>query len=89
MKKDNVIRFEKPEHDLLTEVIRRGAHQLLIAAVEAEVADFLSAYQEKGELGKTRFVRNGYLPERLIQTGIGGISVKVPRVRDQFSKKKH
>ena len=28
-------------------------------------------------------VRNGYLPERAIQTGIGSIQVKVPRIRDR------
>jgi transposase-like protein len=28
-------------------------------------------------------VRNGYLPEREIQTGIGGVAVQVPRVRDR------
>jgi transposase-like protein len=91
VRKDNVIAFKNPEpgiegHDLLTEVLRQGAHQLLIAAVEAEVLEFLNSHQEKNELGKTRFVRNGYLPERPIQTGIGEISVKVPRVRDQFSR---
>ena len=36
MKKDKVIWFEKPAHDLLTEVVRQGARQLLEAAVEAE-----------------------------------------------------
>ena len=30
-------------------------------------------------------MRNGYLPGRKIQTGIGGISVRVPRVRDRGS----
>lgn len=33
--------------------------------------------------GKAAVVRNGYLPERLIQTGLGGIEVKVPKVRDR------
>lgn len=87
MKKDNVIQFEKPEHDLLTEVLRQGARQLLSAAIEAEVEEFLSCYQERNESGKSRFVRNGHLPDRNIQTGIGEIGVKVPRIRDQFFKK--
>ena len=30
-------------------------------------------------------VRNGYLPERTIQTGIGDVEVKVPKVRDRSS----
>ncbi|BCB09181.1 hypothetical protein HHSLTHF2_30710 [Vreelandella venusta] len=28
-------------------------------------------------------VRNGYLPERTVQTGIGDVSVQVPKVRDR------
>ncbi len=28
-------------------------------------------------------VRNGYLPDRTVQTGIGNIEVKVPKVRDR------
>ena len=28
-------------------------------------------------------VRNGYLPECSIQTGIGGVDIKVPKVRDR------
>ncbi|MDY6972470.1 MAG: transposase [Thermodesulfobacteriota bacterium] len=32
---------------------------------------------------RRRVVRNGYLPEREIQTGIGPVEVKVPRARDR------
>ena len=39
----------------------------------------------KNELGRQRIVRNGYLPEREIQSGIGSIPVKAPRARDQHS----
>ena len=28
-------------------------------------------------------MRNGYLPERTIQTGIGDVEIKVPKVRDR------
>lgn len=85
MQKDNVIGLKKPEtvSDLLTEVLRNGAQQLLAAAIKAEVEEFLSKHNQ-GE-GKARFVRNGYLPEREIQTGIGGVAVSVPRVRDRDS----
>lgn len=83
MKQDNIIALKKPEgiKDLLTEVIRNGARQLLSAAIEAEVSEFLLAHNEKEN--KARFVRNGHLPEREIQTGIGAIAVDVPRVRDR------
>lgn len=85
MKEDTVIAFETPESskDLLTEVIRQGAHKLLAMAVEAEVAEFMELYQEPLSDGRRRLVRNGYLPERGIQTGIGEVKVTVPRVRDR------
>ena len=83
MSKDNVIELKKPEgmSDLLTEALRNGARQLLTAAIEAEVDEFLSQHN-KGE-GKSRFVRNGFLPERAIQTGIGDVAVEMPRIRDR------
>ncbi len=74
MKKDNIISFKKPETttDLLTEVLGNGARQLLAAAIKAEVDDFLVSQNSVD--GVARFVRNGYLPEREIQTGIGACS---------------
>ena len=33
--------------------------------------------------GRQAIVRNGYLPERTIQTGIGDVAIKVPKVRDR------
>lgn len=44
--------------------------------------EFLKEYAErKTEDGKAGVVRNGYLPEREIQTGLGPVSVKIPKVR--------
>lgn len=83
MGKDKVIGLKKPEtiNDLLTEVLRSGARKLLAAAVNAEVEEFLNQHNS-GE-DTARFVRNGYLPEREIQTGVGDVMVQVPRVRDR------
>jgi len=54
--------------------------------VEAEVEEFLAQYRElRTREGKQRLVRNGYLPEREIQCGLGGVKVQVPRVRDRES----
>ena len=70
--------------DALTDVLRQGAHQLLTQAIETEVAEFLARYREtRDEGGRRRIVRNGYLPPRLIQTGIGAVPVNAPRVRDR------
>ncbi len=53
-------------------------------AVESEVAVFLESHAALvDDAGHRRVVRNGYLPERAIQTGIGPVSVRQPRVRDR------
>ena len=70
--------------DLLTEVLKKGAIELLAKAIEAEVSEFMKRYESlRDEDGHHSIVRNGYLPEREIQTGIGQIPVKVSRVRDK------
>lgn len=86
MGKGTVVEIGKPEgiRDLLTETIREGARQILAVAVKAEVAVFLAANNPPDE--PARFVRNGYLPEREIQTGIGNVGVKMPRIRDRSDK---
>jgi len=87
MTKDNVIEFKKPEafvDDPITDVLRTGARKLLTEAVEAEIEGFLSQYRDlRDNQDRQRVVRNGYLPEREIQTGIGPVAVKVPRARDR------
>jgi len=89
MRDDNVIPLKIPGNvgpvaDALTDVLRAGAQRLLAAAIEAEVHEFLQRYQgEKTAEGLQRLVRNGRLPMRTIQTGIGGIEVSMPRVRDR------
>jgi transposase-like protein len=50
----------------------------------AELSTFLELYANKTlEDGRRAVVRNGYLPERTVQTGIGDVEIKVPRVRDR------
>ena len=87
MAKDNVIDLKKPESfidDPITDILRQGARRLLCAALEAEVETFLKQYKDISDgKGCQRVVRNGYLPEREIQTGIGQVQVKVPRIRDR------
>lgn len=70
--------------DPLTELLRNGARDLIKQAVEAELESMLSKHSDlKLCNGKQAIVRNGYLPERSIQTGIGDVIVKVPKVRDR------
>ena len=87
MAKDNLINLKKPEsfiEDPITDILRQGARRLLCAALEAEVETFLKQYKDISDnMGWQRVVRNGYLPEREIQTGIGQVQVKAPRIRDR------
>ena len=86
MKKDNVTQLVQPGEfkDHLTEILRQSARSLVLQAVEAEFALFLQSHEhEELEDGRKRVVRQGYLPERKVITGIGAIPVKVPRSRDR------
>jgi transposase-like protein len=70
--------------DALSDLIRRGARQLIAQAVEAELEDFLAQYRDRrDEQGRQVVVRNGYLPERTITTGVGEVEIQVPKVRDR------
>jgi len=87
MKDDNVISIKKPEgnfHDHLTEILRQGCRGILQEALEVEVEAFIEHYKHlKDEQGRQRIIRNGYLPEREIQTGVGQVAARVPRSRDR------
>jgi putative transposase len=70
--------------DPLTELLRNGARDLIKQAIEAELVGMLSNYEDLKLIdGRQAVVRNGYLPERTIQTGIGDVSIKIPKVRDR------
>jgi transposase-like protein len=70
--------------DVLTEVLRAGAQKLLAEAVEAEVASYIARHADlRDEDGQRVVVRNGHKDEREIQTGIGPVKVRQPRVNDR------
>ena len=82
MGKNNVISLENP--DALTGLLRSGARELITKAVQTELAEFLSQYQDMTDSGgRPLVVRNGYLPQRVIMTGIGPVDIKVPKTRDR------
>ena len=71
-------------HDILTEICRQGAREMLAKAIEAEVASWIDEHAHLGdEAGRRQVVRNGSHPERTILTGLGPIEVKQPRVQDR------
>jgi putative transposase len=70
--------------DVLTDVLRQGAQQLLAQAIHAEVADWIERHQHcRDGDGRRQVVRNGHLPERTITTGLGSVAVQQPRVQDR------
>jgi len=86
MDKDNVVELQPQAgiSDPLTELLRSGARQLIEQAVGAEVQVLLGQYQDQRTAdGKAVVVRNGYLPERQVQTGLGPVSVRIPKVRSK------
>ena len=87
MKDDTVVALRQPgsfSDDPLTDILRAGARQLLAQAIEAEVEGHISAHADLTDAqGRRRIVRHGHSPEREIQTGIGAVRVRSPRVRDR------
>jgi putative transposase len=84
---DTLKTVTKPEETLqdpLTELLRNGARELIRQAIESELMSLLSEHEHLKLLdGRLALVRNGYLPERTIQTGIGDASIQVPKIRDR------
>ncbi len=75
---------EQPIADPLTDLLRRGARDLIAQAVESELQLLLDEHsQRRLPDGRQAVVKNGYPPERTVQTGIGDVEVKVPKVRDR------
>jgi transposase-like protein len=87
MTKSTLRALSQPEEqvtDPLTELLRNGARELIAQAVEAELQVLLEQHAEhRLPDGRKAVVRNGYLPERTVQTGIGDVEIKVPKVRDR------
>ena len=68
----------------LDEVLRQGALQMLVKAVEAEVAAYIETHQhEVDEDGRRLVVRNGHARERTIVSGVGQLKIQAPRVDDR------
>ena len=86
MNNDTLNLFENPTSftDELTKMLQIGARHLIHQEVEGELAEFMSTYaNQTDENGRPLVVRNGYLPERDIVTGIGSIAIRIPKVRSR------
>ncbi len=70
--------------DVLGEVLRVGAQQLLAQAIHAEVAEWIDHHRHlRDPDGHRQVVRNGSMPARTITTGVGPVEVQQPRVHDR------
>lgn len=87
MKKDTIVSTTEASAEVgltLEDLIRRGARDIIQAAIEVELGQMLEEYTNIRTLGGQRtVVRNGYLPKREILTAIGPVTVQVPKVRDR------
>ncbi|MCP4549312.1 MAG: IS256 family transposase [bacterium] len=81
----DAIRFpEASSQDVLTGILREGAQKLLTDAIEAEVAAYIEAHKAVQDArGHRLVVRNGHKDERELQTGVGPVKVRQPRVNDR------
>ena len=70
--------------DVLSQILKDGAQKMLQAAIHQEVEEYLQARSGLvDQSGRKLVVRNGFLPEREVVTGLGPVSVRQPRVRDK------
>jgi transposase-like protein len=70
--------------DVLSDILRQGAQEMLAAAIENEVAEYIDRHATvRDGKGHRLVVRNGSLPARQIQTGVGLVEVQQPRVNDR------
>lgn len=68
----------------LEEVLRQGAQRMLHRAIENEVSEYVERHGDvRDERGRRQVVRNGYLPQRELVTGIGPVTIRQPRVHDR------
>jgi putative transposase len=70
--------------DVLTDILRQGAQKMLAMTIEDEVDQYIAEHQDLRDVsGRHTVVRNGHLPARTIQTGVGAVEVQQPRVNDK------
>ena len=89
METSNIVDFASRDgiSDGLTDLLRTGTQKLIAAAVEAELESFLAQYGDaRTKTGHAAIVRNGHHPARPLQTGIGPVSVRIPKVRSKTGK---
>ena len=65
-------------------LLRDGAPQRIPQAVGAELEALLAPHGgRRTAAGASGIVRNGFLPERELQIGVGPVTVRIPKVRSR------
>jgi putative transposase len=78
------LRIGPASRDMLHELARKGAQQMIAQALEEEIREYLDRYAGiRDEAGHRMVVRNGHKPQRQIITGIGPLKVSQPRIDDR------
>jgi transposase-like protein len=75
---------------LIHQEARAGAQRILQAALEAEVEQHIEQFSEHTDAdGRQTVVKNGYAPARSIDTGVGSLEVRRPRVDERKAKEEN
>lgn len=73
----------------LEQIVREGARKMLQQALENEVSEYLESNQDhRDEAGRRMAVRNGYMPERELVSGLGPVQIRQPRIDDRKLREK-
>jgi transposase-like protein len=68
----------------LDRLVREGARRMLVAALKAEVDEYVSQHAEyRDEAGHALVVRNGVAEPRTVTTAAGELEIQAPRVHDR------
>jgi len=75
---------ENESRKILDRILRQGAQDMLQKAIQWEVQEYLMEHDEKHDKsGRQLVVRNGWRKPRALQTGLGDVEIRQPRVNDR------
>ena len=85
MEKISILEFNNKESvsDVLNELLKDGAQQLIHQVEEVRLSEYLSQHQRLIVDGRVALLCNGDLLKREILTGIGPVSVRILKVRSK------
>ena len=80
-----IVASEQAEQDALKldvdVLVREGARRMLLAALKAEVDEYVAAHADhRDEAGHALVVRNGVAEPRKVTTAAGELEIQAPRV---------